>query len=97
MLPLNFYNFFAGAGLASTGLTPEWECIWANDIDPKKAAAYGYDIDNIVSDMFGVTIEYDLVVPTLSALGGNPATRISCAHFDYFKDPAVQNHIASLI
>jgi len=73
MLPLNFYNFFAGAGLASTGLTPEWECIWANDIDPKKAAAYGYDIDNIVSDMFGVTIEYDLVVPTLSALGGNPA------------------------
>ncbi|MFZ1011084.1 MAG: DNA cytosine methyltransferase, partial [Candidatus Sulfotelmatobacter sp.] len=37
---LRFYDFFAGAGLAATGLAPEWECIWANDIDPKKASVY---------------------------------------------------------
>jgi DNA (cytosine-5)-methyltransferase 1 len=37
---LRFYDFFAGAGLATLGLAPEWECIWANDIDPKKASVY---------------------------------------------------------
>lgn len=57
---------------------------------------YGQDIDNIISGVFGPAIEHDLVVPTDSALGGNMATRISCAHFDYFKNPAVQTYIASL-
>jgi pimeloyl-ACP methyl ester carboxylesterase len=65
--------------------------------DAGGSLGYGHDIDNIISGIFGGTIEHDLVVPTLSALGGNQATRISCAHFDYFKNPAVQNYIASLI
>lgn len=35
-----FYEFFAGAGLARAGLGPGWSCIFANDIDRKKAASY---------------------------------------------------------
>src|SRR5215469_8668588 len=37
---LRFYDFFAGAGLAALGLGDQWACVWANDIDPKKAAVY---------------------------------------------------------
>lgn len=35
-----FLEFFAGGGMARAGLGPGWECLFANDIDPKKAAAY---------------------------------------------------------
>ena len=35
-----FYEFFAGGGMARAGLGPEWQCLFANDFDPKKAAAY---------------------------------------------------------
>lgn len=35
-----FYEFFAGGGMARAGLWPEWECLFANDIDPKKGASY---------------------------------------------------------
>jgi len=34
------YEFFAGGGLARLGLEPEFGCVFANDIDPEKAAAY---------------------------------------------------------
>lgn len=37
---MRFYEFFAGAGLVTLGLGSEWECVWANDIDPKKAWVY---------------------------------------------------------
>lgn len=40
MEPLRFYDFFAGAGMADLALAPEWRCVWANDIDPRKAAIY---------------------------------------------------------
>lgn len=33
-------EFFAGGGLARLGLEPEFSCVFANDIDPAKAAAY---------------------------------------------------------
>ncbi|MGE0740606.1 MAG: DNA cytosine methyltransferase [Hyphomonadaceae bacterium] len=33
-------EFFAGGGLARLGLAPEFACVFANDIDPAKAAAY---------------------------------------------------------
>jgi DNA (cytosine-5)-methyltransferase 1 len=36
----DFYEFFAGGGMARTGLGPGWRCRFANDFDPKKAAAY---------------------------------------------------------
>jgi DNA (cytosine-5)-methyltransferase 1 len=36
----SFYEFFAGGGMARAGLGPHWQCLFANDIDPKKAAHY---------------------------------------------------------
>lgn len=36
----DFYEFFAGGGMARTGLGPGWTCLFANDFDPKKGAAY---------------------------------------------------------
>ncbi|MES1199506.1 MAG: DNA (cytosine-5-)-methyltransferase [Pseudomonadota bacterium] len=35
------YEFFAGGGLARLGLEPDFQCVFANDIDPAKARAYG--------------------------------------------------------
>jgi len=37
---LNFYEFFAGGGMARAGLGSEWNCLFANDFDAKKGAAY---------------------------------------------------------
>lgn len=34
------YEFFAGAGMARAGLGSGWTCVFANDIDPKKASSY---------------------------------------------------------
>ena len=36
----SFYDFFAGGGMARLGLGPQWSCLFANDFDFKKAAAY---------------------------------------------------------
>jgi DNA (cytosine-5)-methyltransferase 1 len=36
----SFYEFFAGGGMARAGLGPSWNCLFANDFDPKKADAY---------------------------------------------------------
>ena len=36
----NFYEFFAGGGMARCGLGPRWNCLLANDCDPKKTRAY---------------------------------------------------------
>ncbi len=38
--PLEFHEFFAGGGMARLGLGPGWRCRFANDFDPRKAAAY---------------------------------------------------------
>ena len=35
-----FYEFFAGGGMARLGLGPGWLCLFANDIDAKKARSY---------------------------------------------------------
>jgi DNA (cytosine-5)-methyltransferase 1 len=35
-----FYEFFCGGGMARAGLGAGWECLFANDIDPKKARSY---------------------------------------------------------
>jgi DNA (cytosine-5)-methyltransferase 1 len=35
-----FYEFFAGGGMARLGLGSGWDCLFANDIDAKKGAAY---------------------------------------------------------
>lgn len=36
----NFYEFFAGGGMARAGLGESWNCLLANDFDAKKAASY---------------------------------------------------------
>ena len=36
----SFYEFFAGGGMARAGLGAGWDCLFANDFDPKKAEAY---------------------------------------------------------
>src|SRR5579883_962142 len=38
--PFGFYEFFAGGGMARLGLGENWQCLFANDIDPKKGAIY---------------------------------------------------------
>ena len=35
-----FYEFFAGGGMARAGLGSAWQALFANDIDPAKAASY---------------------------------------------------------
>jgi DNA (cytosine-5)-methyltransferase 1 len=38
--PFTFYEFFAGGGMARTGLGRPWSCLFANDFDPGKTATY---------------------------------------------------------
>lgn len=38
--PFTFYEFFAGGGMARAGLGAGWDCLFANDFDPVKAATY---------------------------------------------------------
>lgn len=35
-----FYEFFAGGGMARLGFGSKWRCLFSNDFDPKKVAAY---------------------------------------------------------
>ena len=35
-----FYEFFAGGGMVRAGLGPGWTCLFANDFDARKSAAY---------------------------------------------------------
>lgn len=37
----SFYEFFAGGGMARAGLGANWQCLFANDFDLKKAESYG--------------------------------------------------------
>ena len=36
----NFYEFFAGGGMARAGFGKQWNCLFANDFDHKKGRAY---------------------------------------------------------
>ncbi len=36
----SFYEFFCGGGMARAGLEPAWRPLFANDVDPRKGAAY---------------------------------------------------------
>ena len=40
MRPFGCYEFFSGGGMARLGLGAAWRCLFANDFDSKKAAAY---------------------------------------------------------
>ena len=45
-----FYEFFSGAGMARAGLGSAWDCLFANDISPAKAASYrrNWDAETLV-------------------------------------------------
>ena len=54
MSRFTFYEFFAGGGMARLGLGKNWDCLFANDIDSKKAASYKAkfgDKDIVVGDV----------------------------------------------
>lgn len=54
-----FYEFFAGGGMARAGLGPNWKCSFANDFDPKKAASYAANWGAehlLVGDIANVTL-----------------------------------------
>lgn len=42
----SYYEFFAGGGMARAGLGQEWSCLFANDIDTKKAFSYATNWGN---------------------------------------------------
>ena len=58
----NFYEFFAGAGMARAGLGNRWRCLFANDFDRKKAEIYalnwGVDNNLLCSDVRDVTTSH---------------------------------------
>lgn len=43
---MEYYEFFAGGGMARLGLGNAWKCVFANDIDERKAACYRYNFKN---------------------------------------------------
>ena len=49
-LAFTFYEFFAGGGMARLGLGDGWDCLFANDFDPVKTAAYraNFGADHLV-------------------------------------------------
>ena len=62
----SFYEFFAGGGMARAGLGDDWECLFANDIDPKKGASY---LDNWKDKVLRVE---NVGMLTTADLPGNP-------------------------
>lgn len=56
----DFYEFFAGGGMARAGLGPAWRCLFANDFDHKKSSVYNFnwgvgqlktgDVGNLTTD-----------------------------------------------
>lgn len=53
-----FYEFFAGGGMARIGLGNGWQCLFANDFNPKKASCYrnyfGDDGHLVVDDVANI-------------------------------------------
>jgi DNA (cytosine-5)-methyltransferase 1 len=41
-----FYEFFCGGGMARAGLGEDWDCLFANDIDARKAMSYAANWGN---------------------------------------------------
>lgn len=56
----DFYEFFAGGGMARLGLGPNWRCLFANDFSLKKVQAYRANFppahELICDDVYNLTI-----------------------------------------
>lgn len=78
----SFYEFFAGAGMARAGLGQDWQCLFANDFDGKKALAYqdnwGTDGELYVGDVRNVQVS-NLVGTADLAWGSFPCQDLSLA------------------
>lgn len=60
MAEFSFYEFFCGGGMVREGLRDSWSCLFANDIDEKKAQAYISNWGNgeiIVGDIGKITTQ----------------------------------------
>lgn len=67
MPKFKFMEFFAGGGMARAGLGFRWECVLANDFDPKKAEIYA---NNWGSEHFHGGDVWQLPGEKLTAVGG---------------------------
>lgn len=58
---LNYYEFFAGGGMARLGLGERWHCLFANDFSPQKAKSYRINFspadELIQANVFDLTIK----------------------------------------
>lgn len=55
--PFAFHEFFAGGGMARLGLGAGWDCLFANDLDARKVAAYRANFggdDLVEGDVWGL-------------------------------------------
>jgi DNA (cytosine-5)-methyltransferase 1 len=76
-----YFEFFAGGGMARSGLGAEWDCLFANDISEKKADAYrvNWGGDHLwVGDVFKVKAK-DLTEQADLAWGSFPCQDLSLA------------------
>ncbi len=76
-----FYEFFAGGGMVRAGLGPEWACLFANDVDPKKATSYKAnwgEQDLLVEDIRNVATS-DLPAQSDLVWGSFPCQDLSLA------------------
>lgn len=74
-------EFFAGGGMVRAALTAPWRCVLANDIDPKKCAAYAanWGADHLrVCDVAALT-PGDLPDPLDLAWASSPCQNLSLA------------------
>lgn len=79
--PFKFYEFFCGGGMARAGLGQNWECVFANDIDVKKAESYkrNWGEGEIkVDDIANITTE-NLVSPADLTWASFPCQDLSSA------------------
>ncbi len=65
--PFGFYEFFAGGGMARLGLGASWKCLFANDFDAKKVAAYRRNFDGAPE-----LVDSDIKDVRTAQLPGNP-------------------------
>ena len=77
----SFYEFFAGGGMARAGLGPAWQCLFANDIDTKKATSYAlnWGDDVLKTDDVGNLVTADLPGPADLAWASFPCQDLSLA------------------
>ena len=77
----SFYEFFCGGGMARAGLEPTWRALFANDVDPRKGAAYTANWGNDglnVADVASLTAR-DLPGAADLAWGSFPCQDLSLA------------------